>query len=95
MTPLCWTRREFRYEVEQCREKMGKRMGPQIRAMSLERIVQELTGYTSGWMLLEEAGTTFCCILPWGSWSAAIPPLIGTSGERRNMIRWKMNKLIP
>lgn len=50
------TRREFRYEVEQCREKWGNGWGAQIRAMSLERIVQELTGYMSGWMLLEEAG---------------------------------------
>ena len=50
------TRREFRDEVEQCREKGGNGWGAQIRAMSLERIVQELTGYMSGWMLLEEAG---------------------------------------
>ena len=69
-------------------------MGAQIRAMSLERIVQELTGYMSGWMLLEEEGDDILLYPAVGSWSAAIPPLIGTSGaRRRKMIRWKMNKL--
>ena len=48
------TRREFRYEIERCRAKWGNGWGSQMRAMSLDRIVQELTAYMSGWMLLEE-----------------------------------------
>ena len=47
------TRREFRYEIEACRSKWGNGWGSQIRAMSLERLVQELTAYMAGWMLLE------------------------------------------
>ena len=48
------SRREFRYEIEGCRAKWGNGWGSQIRAMSLDRLVQELTAYMAGWMLLEE-----------------------------------------
>ena len=45
---------EFRHEVERCRARWGNGWGSQIRAMSLERVVQELTDYMAGWMLLEK-----------------------------------------
>lgn len=48
------TRGEFRREVRQCRESWGNGWGSQIRAMSLDRVVQELTAYLADWMLLEE-----------------------------------------
>ena len=47
-------RREFRYETERCRSLCGNGWGSQLRAMSLDRIVQELTAYMAQWMLLEE-----------------------------------------
>ena len=48
------SRREFRYETERCRSLCGNGWGSQLRAMSLDRIVQELTAYMAQWMLLEE-----------------------------------------
>lgn len=48
------TRREFRYEIQRCRDRYGNGWGSQLRACSLERICQELTEYMAGWMLLEE-----------------------------------------
>ena len=48
------TRREFRYEISQCRARYGNGWGSQLRAYSLERICQKLTAYMSSWMLLEE-----------------------------------------
>lgn len=50
------TGREFRYEIERCRARSGNGWGSQMRAMSLERVVQELTDYMSQWMLLEKLG---------------------------------------
>lgn len=47
------TRREFRYEVERCRDRYGNGWGSQLRACSLERVCQELTIYMADWMLLE------------------------------------------
>lgn len=51
------TDREFRYEIERCRTRWGNGWGSQIRAMSLDRVVQELTTYMSQWMLLEKLGS--------------------------------------
>lgn len=51
------TDREFRYEIERCRTRWGNGWGFQIRAMSLDRVVQELTTYMSQWMLLEKLGS--------------------------------------
>lgn len=51
------TDREFRYEIEQCRARWGNGWGSQIRAMSLDRLAQELTAYMSQWMLLEKLGS--------------------------------------
>lgn len=48
------TRREFRYELQRCRDQCGNGWGSQLRACSLERITQELTAYMAGWMFLEE-----------------------------------------
>lgn len=48
------TRREFRYEIQRCRDRYGNGWGSQLRACSLEHICQELTAYMAGWMLLEE-----------------------------------------
>ena len=48
------TRREFRYEIQRCRDRYGNGWGSQLRACSLEQISQELTAYMAGWMLLEE-----------------------------------------
>lgn len=48
------TRREFRYEIQSCRDRYGNGWGSQLRACSLEHICQELTAYMAGWMLLEE-----------------------------------------
>lgn len=48
------SRREFRYEVEQCRSRCGNGWGSQLRACSLERVCQELIAYMASWMLLEE-----------------------------------------
>ena len=48
------TRREFRYEIQSCRDRYGNGWGSQMRASSLEHICQELTAYMAGWMLLEE-----------------------------------------
>ncbi len=48
------TRREFRYEIQRCRDRYGNGWGSQLRACSLENISQELTAYMAGWMLLEE-----------------------------------------
>lgn len=51
------TDREFRYEIERCRARWGNGWGSQIRAMSLDRVAQELTAYMSQWMLLEKLGS--------------------------------------
>ena len=51
------TDREFRYEIERCRTRWGNGWGSQIRAMSLDRVAQELTTYMSQWMLLEKLGS--------------------------------------
>lgn len=48
------TRREFRYEIQRCRDQYGNGWGSLLRAYSLEHICQELTAYMAGWMLLEE-----------------------------------------
>ena len=48
------TGREFRYEIERCRAQWGNGWGSQMRAMSLDRVVQELTDYMAQWMLLEK-----------------------------------------
>lgn len=48
------TGREFRYEIERCRVRWGNGWGSQMRAMSLDRVVQELTDYMAQWMLLEK-----------------------------------------
>ena len=48
------TRREFRYEIQRCRDRYGNGWGSQLRACSLENISQELTAYMADWMLLEE-----------------------------------------
>ena len=48
------TRREFRYELQRCRDRYGNGWGSQLRACSLEHIRQELTAYMASWMLLEE-----------------------------------------
>lgn len=48
------TRREFRHEIGRCRDRYGNGWGSQLRACSLDRICEELTGYMAGWMLLEE-----------------------------------------
>ena len=48
------TGREFRYEIERCRARWGNGWGSQMRAMSLDRVVQELTDYMAQWMLLEK-----------------------------------------
>lgn len=45
---------EFRHEVERCRAQWGNGWGSQMRAMSLERVIQELTDYMAEWMLLEK-----------------------------------------
>lgn len=50
------TGREFRYEIERCRAQWGNGWGSQMRAMSLDRVVQELTDYMAQWMLLEKLG---------------------------------------
>lgn len=50
------SRWEFREEVKGCRKRCGNGWGSQIRAMSLDRLVQELTAYMADWMLLEELG---------------------------------------
>lgn len=50
------TSREFQYEVEQCRARHGNGWGSQMRAMSLDRVVQDLTDYMAQWMLLEKLG---------------------------------------
>lgn len=51
------TDREFRYEIERCRTRWGNGWGSKIRAMSLDRVTQELTTYMSQWMLLEKLGS--------------------------------------
>ena len=48
------TNREFRYEVERCRARCGNGWGSQMRGMSLDRVIQELTDYMAQWMLLEK-----------------------------------------
>ena len=48
--------RDFRQEVQRCRERWGNGWGAQMRAMSLDRVVQEMTAYMAGWMLLEDTG---------------------------------------
>ena len=48
------TNREFRYEVERCRAQCGNGWGSQMRGMSLDRVIQELTDYMAQWMLLEK-----------------------------------------
>lgn len=48
------TGREFRYEIERCRARWGNGWGSQMRAMSLDRVVSELTDYMAQWMLLEK-----------------------------------------
>lgn len=48
------TRREFRYEIQRCRDRCGNGWGSQLRACSLERICEEVTAYMASWMLLEE-----------------------------------------
>ena len=48
------TRREFRYEIQSCRDRYGNGWGSQLRACSLEHICQDLTAYMTGWMLLDE-----------------------------------------
>ena len=48
------TRREFRREIERCRTRCGDGWGAQLRAQSTDRIVEELTAFMAGWMLLEE-----------------------------------------
>lgn len=48
------TRREFRYEIQRCRDRCGNGWGSLLRACSLERICDELTAYMASWMLLEE-----------------------------------------
>ena len=50
------SRRDFRREVQRCRERWGNGWGAQLRAMSLDRVVQEMTAYMAGWMLLEDTG---------------------------------------
>lgn len=50
------SRWEFREEVKGCRKRCGNGWGSQIRAMSLDRIVQELIAHMADWMLLEELG---------------------------------------
>lgn len=48
------TRREFRYELQCCRDRCGGGWGSQPRACFLEHIRQELTACMVSWMLLEE-----------------------------------------
>lgn len=67
------TRREFRSEVERCRDRYGNGWGSQLRACSLERICQELTGYMAGWMLLEELEEDILLYPAVGKWVGRYP----------------------
>ena len=48
------SRREFCHEIEQCRARCGNGWGSQMRGMSLDRVIEELTDYMAQWMLLEK-----------------------------------------
>ncbi len=47
------TRREFRREIESCRERTGNGWGAELRKMTLEQVSRDLTAYMADWMLLE------------------------------------------
>ena len=77
------TNREFRYEVERCRARCGNGWGSQMRGMSLDRVIQELTDYMAQWMLLEKleggilldpaVGKLVGCYPAVGKWTGAYP----------------------
>ena len=67
------TRREFQHELVQCRGQYGDGWGRRLRELPLEKLVQELTAYMAGWMLLEERaeGVVLCPAV--GKWTGHYP----------------------
>ena len=67
------TRREFQQELAQCRQRCGAGWGRRLRELPLEKLVQELTAYMAGWMLLEERaeGVVLCPAV--GKWTGHYP----------------------
>ena len=67
------TRREFQHELVQCRMQYGNGWGRRLRELPLEKLVQELTTYMTGWMLLEQQVEGFVLYPAVGKWVGHYP----------------------
>lgn len=67
------TRREFQYELVQCRTEYGNGWGRRLRELPLEKLGQELAAYMAGWMLLEEQEEGFVLYPAVGKWVGHYP----------------------
>lgn len=67
------TRREFQYELVQCRTQYGNGWGRRLRELPLEKLGQELAAYMAGWMLLEEQAEGLVLYPAVGKWVGRYP----------------------
>lgn len=67
------THREFQHEMIQCQAQYGTGWGRRLRALSLDKLAQELISYLSDWMFLEKQSEGFLLYPAVGKWIGRYP----------------------
>ena len=67
------TKREFQREIARCHAQFGDGLGRRLRELSDDKLMEEITAYMVGWMLLEEQDDSVTLYPAVGKWVGRYP----------------------